>query len=200
MYKYLEPIRSLGLDDQTLSQLMQCAYEYFQTKNVNRKIGTQKEYSKALSCFVRFFGCVNPTKQFDDPLFQNYLKNECLKGKTETYNGINNYIKEILQIHSTKIFFSSPDIGNTLNPVSNKHNKQGNKIRNLVNFDYKVDVVISSNYSNKILTPHIYFVLTLDDGEIIKMKVDLRMFNEFRKSLSLNIKRILANENVIFLK
>ena len=70
----------------------------------------------------------------------------------------------------------------------------------MVNFDYKIDVVISSNYSNKLLIPQIYFIFTLDDGEIIKVKVDLRMFNEFRKNLGMHIKKILINEGVSQIK
>lgn len=200
MFKYLEPIKTLGLDDQTCSSLAQCAYEYFKTKTVNPQIATKKEYSKALSCFVRFFGLINPTKNINDPLFQLYLKNEALKGKPETLKLISQYIQEILQIHMSKVLFSSPDIENTFNAVSNKYNNKGEKIRYLVGFDYKIEVIVSSNYSNKILTPQIYFIMTLDDGEIIKMKVELRMFNEFRKDLSLNIKRILANEGEVLLK
>ena len=91
-------------------------------------------------------------------------------------------------------------MGNTLNAIDKKTNNRGRNIRNLVNFDYKIDVVISSNFSNKLLIPQIYFIFSLDDGEIIKVKVDLRMFNEFRKNLGMHIKKILINEGVSQIK
>ena len=68
------------------------------------------------------------------------------------------------------------------------------------NFDFKIDVNISSNFNNRMLSPEIYFIFTFEDGSILKIKVDLRMFNEIRKNLSLNIKKILFNENVALLK
>ena len=50
------------------------------------------------------------------------------------------------------------------------------------------------------LTPEIYLLFSLDDGSTLKTKIDLRMFNELRKGISLNIKKILENESVPLLK
>ena len=69
-----------------------------------------------------------------------------------------------------------------------------------MNFDYKIDVVISSNYHNKLLVPQIYLIFSLDDGEIVKIKVDLRIFNEFRKCLGMHVKKILFNEGISQIK
>ena len=113
---------------------------------------------------------------------------------------VTQYIKEIRQVQSTKILFSSPDLISTLNPINNKTYNRGRNIRDLVNFDYKIDVVISSNYHNKLLVPQIYLIFSLDDGEIIKVKVDLRIFNEFRKDLSMHAKKILFNEGISQIK
>ena len=200
MYKYLDPVKSLGIDDKTTSQLITCAYNYYQTKEINRSTFSKKEYAKLISCFVRFFGSLNSSKQQDEDTMQTYLKNEGLKGKTESIKLLNGYMNEIKQIQTAQILFSSPDLGNTLNAIDKKTNNRGRNIRNLVNFDYKIDVIISSNYNNKLLIPQIYLIFSLDDGEIIKVKTDLRMFNEIRKNLSLNIKKILFNENVALLK
>ena len=200
MFKYLDPIKSLGLDDKTTSQLITCAYNYYQTKEINKSACSKKEFARLISCFVRFFGSLNTSKQIDEDIFQSYLKNEGLKGKNESIKLLNSYINEIKQIQSAKILFSSPDLGNTLNAIDKKTNNRGRNIRNLVNFDYKIDVVISSNYSNRLLIPQIYFIFSLDDGEIIKVKVDLRMFNEFRKNLGMHIKKILINECVSQIK
>ena len=200
MFKYLDPIKSIGLDDKTTSQLIACAYNYYQTKEINKSACSKKEFARLISCFVRFFGSLNTCKQIDEDIFQSYLKNEGLKGKNESIKLLNSYINEIKQIQSAKILFSSPDLGNTLNAIDKKTNNRGRNIRNLVNFDYKIDVVISSNYSNRLLIPQIYFIFSLDDGEIIKVKVDLRMFNEFRKNLGMHIKKILINEGVSQIK
>ena len=200
MFKYLDPVKSLGFDDKTTSSLISVAYHYYQTKEIDRNACSKKEFAKLISCFVRFFNSINSSKQGDEDIFQHYLKNEGLKGKNESIKLLNGYINEIKQIQSAKIFFSSPDIGNTLNAIDKKTNNRGRNIRNLVNFDYKIDVVISSNYSNKLLIPQIYLIFSLDDGEIIKVKVDLRMFNEFRKNLGMHIKKILINEGVSQIK
>ena len=142
MFKYLDPIKSLGLDDKTTSQLITCAYNYYQRKEINKNACSKKEFAKLISCFVRFFGSINTSKQIDEDIFQSYLKNEGLKGKGESIQILNKYINEIKQIQSAKILFSSPDLGNTLNAIDKKTNNRGRNIRNLVNFDYKIDVVI----------------------------------------------------------
>jgi len=200
MFKYLDPIKSLGVDDKTTCALISTAYNYYQTKEINRNAITKKEFAKLISCFVRFFGSINSSKQIDEDGFQSYLKNEGLKGKAESIKILNGYVNEIKQIQNAKILFSSPDLGNTLNAIDIKNHNRGRNIRNLVNFDYKIDVVISSNYSNRLLIPQIYLIFSLDDGEIIKVKVDLRIFNEFRKNLGMHIKKILINEGVSQIK
>ena len=200
MFKYLDPVKSLGLDDKTTSSLISVAYNYYQTKEINRSTFSKKEYAKLISCFVRFFGSLNSSKQQDEDTMQTYLKNEGLKGKTESIKLLNGYMNEIKQIQTAQILFSSPDLGNTLNAIDKKTNNRGRNIRNLVNFDYKIDVIISSNYNNKLLIPQIYLIFSLDDGEIIKVKTDLRMFNEFRKNLGMHIKKMLINEGVSQIK
>ena len=200
MFKYLDPIKSLGVDDKTTCSLISTAYNYYQTKEINRNAISKKEFAKLISCFIRFFGSLNSSKQIDEDGFQSYLKNEGLKGKIESIKLLNGYVNEIRQIQNSKILFSSPDLGNTLNSIDIKSNNRGKNIRNLVNFDYKIDVVISSNYHNKLLVPQIYFIFTLDDGEIFKVKVDLRIFNEFRKDLGMHVKKILLNEGISQIK
>ncbi len=199
MNKTIDQAKSLGIDDKTTSSLITVAYNYYQTKEIDKKVCTKKEYAKLISCFVRFFRSINSTKQNDDELIQ-HLKLESLKGKTESLNLVTKYIAEIRQVQSSKILFGSPDLTNTLNPINNKNYNRGRHIRNLVNFDYKIDVVISSNYHNKLLQPQIYLIFSLDDGEIIKVKVDLRIFNEFRKDLAFHIKKILLNEGISQIK
>ena len=199
MYKTIDPVKSLGIDDKTASSLITVAYNYYQTKEIDKSIITKKEYAKLISCFVRFFSSLNSSRLSDDDIL-HYLKTEGLKGKTESIALASQYVAEIRQVQSVKILFSSPDLINTLNPVNNKTYNRGRNIRNLVNFDYKIDVVISSNYHNKLLLPQIYLIFSLDDGEIIKVKVDLRIFNEFRKDLGMHVKKILLNEGISQIK
>ena len=199
MIKYLNPISKFAIDDNTTSQIIIQAFDYYKDKSVNKQIGQSKEYSQVFSCFVRFFNSLNSSRISDDDIL-HYLKTEGLKGKSESIALTTKYISEIRQIQSTKILFSSPDLINTLNPINNKTYNRGRNIRNLVNFDYKIDVVISSNYHNKLLLPQIYLIFSLDDGEIIKVKVDLRIFNEFRKNLGMHVKKILLNEGISQIK
>ena len=63
MFKCLDPVKSLGLDDKTTSSLISVAYNYYQTKEINRSTFSKKEYAKLISCFVRFFGSLNSSKQ-----------------------------------------------------------------------------------------------------------------------------------------
>ena len=199
MYKPIDLVKSLGCDDKTTSALITCAYNYYQTKEIEKNACSKKEHAKLISCFVRFFRSLNSSRLSDDDII-HYLKTEGLKGKAESLALVTQYITEIRQVQSTKILFSSPDLISTLNPINNKTYNRGRNIRDLVNFDYKIDVVISSNYHNKLLVPQIYLIFSLDDGEIFKVKVDLRIFNEFRKNLSMHAKKILFNEGISQIK
>ena len=54
MYKPLDAIKSLGIDDKTTNSLIKVAYNYYQTKEIDKNAITKKEYAKLISCFVRF--------------------------------------------------------------------------------------------------------------------------------------------------
>lgn len=199
MFKYLEPIRHLNIDDPTSQLLVAKAYQYYSTHSSESYSAIPDANSaKAFSAFVRYFKCINSNKKIDEDLLQNYLKNEVLKGKPQTISLINTCIAEIISIQRTRILFSE-----TIPPVLpsiNIPNSKGKNIRFIKSFDYRIDAIISSNYCNRLLVPEIYFIFTLDDGSIIKMRIDIRLFNEFRKNLSLNIKKIIENESVNLLK
>jgi hypothetical protein len=122
------------------------------------------------------------------------------KGKPQSIATLNAYIEEIKSIQKTRLMFNSDDVQNSLQAISNKNNAKGPSIKEIINCEYKIDVVISNDYSNKMLTPEIYLLFSLDDGSTLKTKIDLRMFNELRKGVALNIKKILENENVPLLK
>lgn len=199
MFKYLEPIHHLNIDDSTAQLLVAKAYQYYSTHSCESYAAIPDAHSaKAFSAFVRFFKCMNSNKKIDEDLFQNYLKNEALKGKPQTISLINTCIGEIFSIQRTRIIFSetiSPSF-----PSINIPNSKGKNARFIKSFDYRIDAIISSNYCNRLLVPEIYFIFTLDDGSIIKIKIDIRLFNEFRKNIALNIKKIIENESVNLLK
>ena len=120
MIKYLNPISKFAIDDNTTSQIIIQAYDYYKDKNVNKQIGESKEYSQVFSCFVRFFNSINSTKPIDDEHFQNSLKNEILKGKNESIKILNEKIKDILQIQSKRVLFSESEPINSLKNVTLK--------------------------------------------------------------------------------
>ena len=200
MFKYLEPLKKAELNDASTVELISKAYEYYQFRVVPDLNENQKQNIQYFSCFVRFFKCINSSRKIDEEFLQNYFKNEIFKGKPQSVELLNSYIEEIKGIQKTRLLFSSDEIQSSLQAISNKSNSKGPNIKEIINCEYKVDVVISNDYSNKMLTPEIYLLFSLDDGSTLKTKIDLRMFNELRKGIALNIKKILENENVPLLK
>jgi hypothetical protein len=199
MFKYLEPIKTFGLDDETTNNILDNSYIYYKDNMLNYQLKENKNFAMAFSCFLRFLRSINSSRKIDEELFQNYLRNEVLKGKPKTIAKLNNLINEIKLIQSSRILFNSNNyIG--FNEIVLKEKSFGKNYRYVNNFDFKIDVNISSNYNNRMLSPEIYFIFTFDDGSLLKIKVDLRLFNEIRKNLSLNIKKILFNENIALLK
>ena len=200
MFKYLEPLKKANFDDTSTVALITKAYEYYQFRVIPDLNEQQKDNAQYFSCFVRFFKCINSSRKIDEEFLQNYFKNEVFKGKPQSIATLNAYIEEIKAIQKTRLMFNSEDGQNSLQAISNKNNSKGPNIKEIINCEYKIDVVISNDYSNKMLTPEIYLLFTLDDGSTLKTKIDLRMFNELRKGVALNIKKILENENVPLLK
>ena len=200
MFKYLEPLKKTDLNDASTVELISKAYEYYQFRIVPDLNENQKQNDQYFSCFVRFFKCINSSRKIDEEFLQNYFKNEIFKGKPRSIEILNSYIEEIKSIQKTRLLFSSDEIQSSLQAICNKSNSKGPNIKEVINCEYKVDVVISNDYSNKMLTPEIYLLFSLDDGSTLKTKIDLRMFNELRKGIALNIKKILENESVPLLK
>lgn len=200
MFKYLEPLKKTDFNDASTVELISKAYEYYQFRVIPDLNENQKLNAQYFSCFIRFFKCINSSRKIDEEFLQNYFKNEIFKGKPRSIEILNSYIEEIKSIQKTRLLFSSDEIQSSLQAISNKSNSKGPNIKEIINCEYKVDVVISNDYSNKMLTPEIYLLFTLDDGSTLKTKIDLRMFNELRKGVALNIKKILENENVPLLK
>ena len=200
MFKYLEPIKKVQLSDEATTQLITKAYDYYQNRILPPLTDEEKQNAHILSCFIRFFKCINSGKKIDEEFLQNYFKNEIFKQKPQSIAALNNYKSEIVSIQSSRLLFSTPDLPKPLKDIALKSNSKGKNIKQIINFDYKINVVISSSYSNRMLVPEIYMIFTLDDGSQLKMKIDMRMFNEFRKNLAVNIKKIIENENVSLLK
>ena len=200
MFKYLEPLKKTDFNDASTVELISKAYEYYQFRVIPDLNENQKQNAQYFSCFIRFFKCINSSRKIDEEFLQNYFKNEIFKGKPRSIEILNSYIEEIKSIQKTRLLFSSDEIQSSLQAISNKSNSKGPNIKEIINYEYKLDVVISNNYSNKMLTPEIYLLFSLDDGSTLKTKIDLRMFNELRKGIALNIKKILENESVPLLK
>jgi len=70
----------------------------------------------------------------------------------------------------------------------------------LKSLSWKINVTISNNNSIRVLLPEIFFYITLSDGKLYSFKVDIKLFQEIRKHLAFHIKKIMDNENVLFLK
>ena len=75
-----------------------------------------------------------------------------------------------------------------------------NNFYQLTNFYFKMDIVISNKNSNRVLQPQIYLFLTLNDGRTLCLFIDIKVFEEIRKSLAFHIKKILDIEAKPLLK
>ena len=158
MFKYLEPLKKTDLNDASTVELISKAYEYYQFRIVPDLNENQKQNDQYFSCFVRFFKCINSSRKIDEEFLQNYFKNEIFKGKPRSIEILNSYIEEIKSIQKTRLLFSSDEIQSSLQAICNKSNSKGPNIKEVINCEYKVDVVISNDYSNKMLTPEIYLL------------------------------------------
>lgn len=201
MLKYLDPVKQLNLDDNKTSSLCTKAYTFYQNRSGSIFSSEQTEQENIIiSAFFRFFKSINSSKKLDEEYITTYLKTDLLKGKANSLGLIQNYIKEILGIQSTRILFGVTEISDSLKNVPMKNRSRGPNIKKIINFEYKIEVMVSSDYSNRVLTPKIFFIFTFEDGTVLKTQISVKLFNEFRKDLALNVKKIIQNEGVPLLK
>ena len=70
----------------------------------------------------------------------------------------------------------------------------------LCNFNWKINLIISNNESNRVLVPQIFLIFGFTDGTNLKTKISLKLFQEFRKNLTFQIRKIIENEGKALLK
>ena len=103
MFKYLEPIKKVQLSDEATTQLITKAYDYYQNRILPPLTDEEKQNAHILSCFIRFFKCINSGKKIDEEFLQNYFKNEIFKQKPQSIAALNNYKSEIVSIQSSRL-------------------------------------------------------------------------------------------------
>jgi len=125
---------------------------------------------------------------------------ELFKNRPDIINSLSDKVNKIFEIQTKKVIFSETKIQPT---ISNKETNFINIISNvqrMKSLSWKINVTISNNNSIRVLLPEIIFFLTLSDGKLYTFKVDIKLFQELRKHLAYHIKKIMDNENVVFLK
>lgn len=203
-FKCLDNLKSYA--DEELVQLSLIAFNFFKNKTISKdKITDNINSQIALSTLIRFFRSVNINKRIDEDTINSNLK-DYLKNKPETIKQIYLKIKEIFSLQTQKINFSEKQFDNLNHFIytNNKKNYIDNlleeNLKELTNFSWRINVTISNNVSNRVLAPEIYLFLSFDDGTNLNFIIDVKVFQEIRKSLANHIKKILENESVLLLK
>lgn len=211
LFKYLEILKSI--EEKDLKDLLETSFNYF-TSNKTNKINDNIIESKALkACFsglVRFYRCVNANKKIEDDQINQSIK-EIFKGKnTELNEVLLNQINRILSVQNKRINFTEINL-EAIRKRKNSDNDDSsdylakkafllNNIFEFKSFSWKININISNNVSNRVLLPEIVFMFTLQDGKTYSFLIDIKVFQELRRLLTVHIKRILENEQVVLLK
>lgn len=201
--RLLEQTKSIN-EDSKLNDTIDLSYSIF-TKEIiaqNQFNKIQKNFDiKIVSSLVRFFKLINPVIKLDEDSIKDIFK-----GKSLSYTNLLNKISEILNELNKRVSFS--DKTNSLyvnnyfcrDNLLRQNNLLNNNIRELVGFNWKVELIISNTHSNRVLIPIIYLYFNFSNGERCKCKATLKVFQEMRKSLTYHIKKIIENERVTQLK
>lgn len=198
--KLLENTKKI-IDDE-LENYIEVSYSIFNKDYLSQlslcKI-SKKLDSSVISSLVRFFRLVSPTYKIDEEIVKEVFKN-----KSKSYAVINDKITYILQSLSTRINFTDK-----INSIKTKNlfstdcyntSNMRHSLKEIVNFSWKINLVISHNTHNKVLLPEIYVKILLNDGTQKIIRMTIKMFQEFRKEITNHIKRIVDNEKITFLK
>jgi len=212
LFKYLEILKSI--EEKDLKELLESSFNHFtsnRTNKINENIIESKVLKAGFSGLVRFFRCINANKKLEEDQI-NQLAKEIFKGKNAELNSILiNQINSILSIQNKRINFTEVNL-EALKNIKNSDNDSSNnyiaaKRQFLLNnifefksFSWKIDINISNNISNRVLLPEILFMFSLEDGKTYSFLINVKVFQELRRLLTVHIKRIIENEQVILLK
>jgi len=210
LFKYLETLKQL--EEKDLKELIEESFQHFssdRTNKINDKFIESKTLKAGFSGLIRFYRCINANKKFEEDQI-NQLVKEIFKGKnTELNNLLINQINSIINIQNKRINFSEIN----LEAIKNRKNRDDNSneylakrdflINNIFefkSFSWKININISNNVSNRVLLPEIIFNITLMDWKTYSFIIDIKVFQELRRLLTVHIKRVLENEQVVLLK
>lgn len=165
------------------------------------------KYSRSISSVYQFFRSLNTNKKFDEDSLKDLLKS-----KPNLVAKIIEKINEISLIQQKKLIFNENSERSMSLQSKTKHFMQfcTDNIHKIKNFEWKINITISNNnqlrvivYSInfiQVLNPEIILILSLNNGEVIYLNVDVKIFQELRKSIAYSIKKIIDNESVLLLK
>ena len=200
LFKHLSFIKQF--EEKNLKDLLENSFEFYLNKETEIKSEfLEDEKSKCgFSNLVRFFRGINSTKKPTEEQITSNLK-EIFKGKSaDLANIMMDLINKIIQLQSKNLNFSEIKLTEKQDFEVKKRDFILSSFSNFVNFDWRVNIKVSNNFSNRILLPEILFNFTLTDGKVYSFVIEYRVFQELRKLLTLHLKRIMENENVILLR
>jgi hypothetical protein len=200
LFKLLNFIKTT--EDNILKELIEASYEFYSNKEnkIDEKYITDINLKYAFSNLVRFFRGINSTRKQSDDQINNNIK-EIFKGKSnELINQIMTYINNIIALQCKNINFSEIKPHYTKELNIQKKNFFLNCFYEMVNFDWQINIKVSNNYTNKVLLPEIILNFTLNDGKSYSFLIEYKVFQELRRLLTLHLKKIMENENILLLK
>lgn len=211
LFKYLDYLKQI--DEKDLKDLLDNAFTFF-ASNKNQKIDDKIMQSNmlktAFSCLVRFYRSINIYKKVEEEQISFHMK-EIFKGKSaELLTTMQNQINTVVNIYNKRINFSEINLSdNKLHYNKDeeldsdyyaKRNFLLNNIFELRNFSWKINIKISNSITNRVLLPEIIFIFSLDNGRTYSFYIDIKIFQELRRLLTMHIKKIMEIEQIPLLK
>lgn len=190
----LEPLKAVETDLDS-ERLINKSYLIFQKESVKVDL---KDY-QAISSLTRFFR----TLHINRPIEEDFIAKEILRNKPKALDALISKTKEVYQHQSTRILFNQK--ANNLMEIGFGRSSRvaetlsSGFLRRLKDLKWKVNIVISNEVSSRVLMPEIVMILDFMDGSSVRVSVDLKVFQELRRVLTMQIKRVIDNEHIALL-
>jgi hypothetical protein len=208
LFKHLEILKSLEETD--LKNLLDTSFKYYSSQkkiNIDENILNSKNLQGGFSGLIRFYRSINSNKKIEDNQLNQIIK-ELFNGKSpDLINLLLSHINTILGIQKKSINFVEINLNEkTYNNEENSNEYIAkrefllNNILEFKNFSWRINISISNNNFNRILFPEIIFIFTFEDGKSYTFLIDIKIFQELRRLLTIHIKKIMENEQIALLK
>ena len=150
--KHIEILKNF--QDNDISFILNESFKYYISKSeIDSSIRADESHKKLFSTLIRFYRSINTNKKIEEETFNQQIK-DILKGKESSMKILNDIITYITSKQTQRLKYNDITRYTIKSFITNKTNYVNDFVSNIKNFrsiSWKLNINISSIYSNRVV-------------------------------------------------